>query len=154
MTLQSVCSFFFNKSFLNMISEKHRGTELNLRLCSHGIAFLWRHKNLSRILWTPIWYVTLTLEIDAGGRGVVQGSAAQGSFAPSQKSRRDNCSCMWTEALSGMISWRCKNPLQCEHGPIIVKTWNIISLSSHHNFHSSFSSLFIVLKASAKKIYS
>ena len=22
-----------------MISEKHRGTELNLRLCSHGIAF-------------------------------------------------------------------------------------------------------------------
>ena len=38
-TLQSVCSFFFNKRFLNMISEKHRGTELNLRLCSHGIAF-------------------------------------------------------------------------------------------------------------------
>ena len=37
------------------------------------------------------------------------------SFALSQKSRRHNCSYVWTEALSGMIFVRLKRAVLCEH---------------------------------------
>ena len=55
-------------------------------------SFLYRHEKFSGIVWTPIWYVTLHFK-----------RSVRCSFAPSQKSRWNQRSYLWTEALSAMV---------------------------------------------------